>query len=95
MVNLINVFAGRPVQNGAAPSVTDRASVVAHPAANTAESLVLSPEATATPAALQAGPPMDTARVAALREGIATASYKIDPDRIADAIARNLVEIAR
>lgn len=95
MVNLINVSAGRQVQNGASYTITDRSRMTATSATNTAESVMLSPEVTAAPVALQAGPPIDTARVASLREGIANGSYKIDPERIANAIASNLFEISR
>lgn len=95
MVNLITGLAGRPIQNSASSPITDQRRVTAPPVANATESVTLSPELTVAPAALQAGPPIDAAKVAALREGISNGSYKIDPKRIADAIASNLVEISQ
>jgi negative regulator of flagellin synthesis FlgM len=46
-------------------------------------------EGRATVRAMTAEPPVDTARVAELKDAIASGRYKVDPDRIADAMLRS------
>ncbi|MDZ7908457.1 MAG: flagellar biosynthesis anti-sigma factor FlgM [Gemmobacter sp.] len=96
MVQPINNPTGRVLTQGDPPAISGErpgaSSGTARP--GTGDTVDLSLRARAMPAALQIGPPKDTARVDSLRAAIAEGSYRPDPDRIADSLARNILETA-
>ncbi|GGW21474.1 hypothetical protein GCM10011452_01980 [Gemmobacter lanyuensis] len=97
MVQPINTQPGRVLLQGDPTAIDSRARTAAPdgPATTTgSETVSLSTEATALPAALQAGPPIDFERVNAIKSAIADGSYKPDPERIAESLTRDLFEFA-
>lgn len=96
MVEHINIPTGRVPTQGDPPAVRGEAPV-AGPRPDrpgSSDTVDLSLRARAVPDALQIGPPKDTARLTSLRAAIADGSYRPDPERIAESLARNILETA-
>lgn len=78
--------AARPTASGAAPAAPGKVGM---------DSLSLSAEAGSLPEALRQGPPIDRALVDRLAGAIAAGAYPIDPERIADVLFRDAIDLSR
>lgn len=96
MVQPVSIQSGRVALQGDPASVGSETRVERPVVpAQGAEVVTLSAEARALPATLKSGPPMDTGRVDALRSAIAEGSYRPDPQKIADSLARSILELSQ
>ncbi len=94
MVQPINSpSAGIPLHGEPTATETDLRPKPAVAPAPAGETVLLSAEASILPAALKSGPPVDLDRVSRLRDSISDGSYRPDPQRIADSLTQNIVEL--
>ena len=88
-----------PISFGPLRSVEHRKSVAAKPESNSAAVAMKTEQATPTFSLSKltamareltdAGPPVDHARIAQIRQAISLGSYRLDPSAIADAVLRH------